>query len=532
MSSHTTFSSPEDHVRSPLIPPEKKTYLAGNDEQPIERLCIDDMLRKYCGEFGYWQFKHFVLTCLAWALEAFHTMVMIFADRQPDWSCLPNSDCVVAADKGVCELDPGTWQWDGGPGISTVAEWGLICGQKYKVGLVQALFFGGCMIGAGIFGHLSDSKLGRKGSLTVVCILNTVFGLLTSLSPNYLTYTLLRILTGFSTGGVGLCAFVLATEPVGPSSRGMAGMSTFYFFSGGIALLSGIAYIFRSWRSLYVASSIPSLLFVFLILPFISESPRWYLIRGQTDNAMKIMRAIAVTNGKSLPDNVYVSRDEEIKDNNDHKGDEKRSREIVTGSVIDALKLPLTRIRLVLVVGINFTCSVVYYGLSLNVVNLETNLYINVLVNAVAEMPAFLLTAILIDRFGRKPLGVGTQWFSGVFCIAGSFMAGKGAWKVIRMMCGVLGIFGMAGTYNLLFIYAMELFPTVVRNAALGCATQAAQLGAILAPFVVVMGGGLPFLVFGVCGIAGGFLTFYLPETLNKPLYDTMNGMADGENEV
>ncbi|KAL7582231.1 organic cation/carnitine transporter 4 [Lactuca sativa] len=522
-------SSPDD-LRSPLILPDDKTHVAGNNEAPIERLCIDDMLRKYCGEFGYWQFKHFVLTCMGWALEAFHTMVMIFADRQPDWICEPDSDCVSAAD--VCGLQPGTWRWDGGSGISTVAEWGLICGQKYKVGLVQALFFGGCMIGAGIFGHLSDSKLGRKGSLTVVCILNAIFGLLTSLSPNYLTYVILRILTGFSTGGVGLCAFVLATEPVGPSKRGMAGMSTFYFFSGGIAILAGIAYIFRTWRALYIASSIPSLLFVFLILPLISESPRWYLIRGLPGEAMSVMRSIAVTNGRFLPENVYVSRDEDANHGGDRKSNELRSCEAVSGSVFDALKSPVTRIRLILVVGINFTCSVVYYGLSLNVVNLETNLYMNVIVNAVAEMPAFLFTAILIDRFGRKPLGVGTQWFSGIFCVAGSFLGGKGAWKVVRMVCGVLGIFGMAGTYNLLFIYAMELFPTVVRNAALGCATQAAQFGAILAPFVVVMGGGLPFMVFGVCGVVGGFLTFYLPETLNKPLYDTMNGMVEGENEI
>lgn len=528
MTTNTASSAPDD-LRSPLILPDDKTHLAGNYETAVERLCIDDMLRKYCGEFGYWQFKHFVLTCMGWALEAFHTMVMIFADRQPDWICEPGSDCEFATD--VCGLEQGTWRWDGGSGVSTVAEWGLVCGQKYKVGLVQALFFGGCMIGAGIFGHLSDSKLGRKGSLTVVCILNAFFGLLTSLSPNYLTYVLLRFLTGFSTGGVGLCAFVLATEPVGPSKRGMAGMSTFYFFSSGIAMLAGIAYVFQTWRTLYVASSIPSLLFVFLILPLISESPRWYLIRGQTDEAMSVMRSIAVTNGRFLPENVYVARDEDANDDN-RKSNEMRSCEVVTGSVLDALKSPLTRIRLILVVGINFTCSVVYYGLSLNVVNLETNLYINVLVNAVAEMPAFLFTAILIDRFGRKPLGVGTQWFSGAFCVAGSFLGGKGAWKVVRMACGVLGIFGMAGTYNLLFIYAMELFPTVVRNAALGCATQAAQFGAILAPFVVVLGGGLPFMVFGVCGIVGGILTFYLPETLNKPLYDTMNGMVEGENEI
>ncbi|XP_071730188.1 organic cation/carnitine transporter 4-like [Rutidosis leptorrhynchoides] len=527
-----TSHKPTADLRSPLLRPPTDTTT--NDDLDgthlhIERLCIDDMLQKYCGEFGYWQFKHFVLTCMAWALEAFHTMVMIFADRQPDWICEPGSSCVVGGD--VCEMNDGTWRWDGGSGVSTVAEWGLICGHKYKVGLVQALFFGGCMIGAGIFGHLSDSKLGRKGSLTVVCILNAIFGMLTSLSPNYLIYVLLRFLTGFSTGGVGLCAFVLATEPVGPSKRGMAGMSTFYFFSGGIAILSGIAYVFRTWRSLYIASSIPSIIFVFVILPFIYESPRWYLIRGQTENAMKIMRAIATTNGRSIPENVYVARDEET-NNLDEKSHEIRSKEVVTGSVLDALKSRLTRIRLILVVGINFTCSIVYYGLSLNVVNLETNLYLNVLVNALAEVPAFYLTAVLIDRFGRKPLAIGTQWFSGLFCIAGCFIGSKGVMKVVRMGCGVLGIFGMAATYNLLFIYAMELFPTVVRNAALGCATQAAQFGAILAPFVVVLGGGVPFMIFGICGLVGGLLTFYLPETLNKPLYDTMNGMTYGENEA
>ncbi|KAI8011492.1 Organic cation/carnitine transporter 4 [Camellia lanceoleosa] len=109
-------------------------------------------------------------------------------------------------------------------------------------------------------------------------------------------------------------------------------------------------------------------------------------------------------------------------------------------------------------------------------------------------------------------------------------MGGFGIWKSLRMVCGILGIFGMARDYNLLFVYTLELFPTVVRNAALGCATQADQMGAILTPFVVVLGGGLPFIVFGVCGIAGGLLAFCLPETLNKPLYDTMGGLEGGEN--
>ncbi|XP_073058983.1 organic cation/carnitine transporter 4-like [Primulina eburnea] len=522
--------------------PDLHRPLLGQDESASvnlsERLCVDDMLQKFCGEFGRWQLRHFVLTSMAWALEAFHTMVVIFADREPAWRCTSGgtAGCSAAA-KSVCELEPGSWEWIGGGGSSTVAEFGLVCGQKYKVGLVQALFFGGCMIGAGVFGHLSDSKLGRKGSLMVVCILNAIFGCLTALSPDYYTYALFRLLTGFSTGGVGLCAFVLATEPVGPTKRGIAGMSTFYFFSAGIAVLSGVAYIFRSWRALYVASSIPSILFLVIILPFVSESPRWCLIRGKTKRAMKIMRQIAKSNGNDIPDGVTLALDEEASETPDKYTDrasdktELESKEAVTGSLVDVLRSPLTRIRLFLAVGINFLCSIVYYGLSLNAVNLGTNLYLNVLLNAVAEMPAYLLTALLLDKYGRKPLAIGTQWFSGAFCIAGALLKGYGIWKTIRMVCGVLGIFGMAGTYNLLFIYTIELFPTVVRNAALGCATQAAQMGAILVPFIVVLGDGIPFLVFGVCGALGGFLAFYLPETLNRPLYDTMAGMEDGETD-
>ncbi|KAK9265978.1 hypothetical protein L1049_012551 [Liquidambar formosana] len=441
-------------LRSPLLSPAKKT--AGESEP--EKLCIDDMLQRYCGEFGPWQLRHFVLTNLAWALEAFHTMVMIFADREPGWRCLegggPGSGCDPGA-RTVCGFDPGSWEWTGGSGSSTVAEWGLVCGEKYKVGLVQALFFGGCMVGAGIFGHLSDSFLGRKGSLTIVCILNAIFGFLTAFSPDYHTYVLLRLLTGISTGGVGLCGFVLSTEPVGNTKRGAAGMSTFYFFSTGIALLSALAYIFQSWRTLYIASSIPSILFVIIILPFISESPRWYLIRGKIDEALKIMRAIAKSNGNHLPENVTLALDEETNDvsidtENNDKEEVVAPKEAITGSLVDVIKSPVTRIRLFLAVAINFLCSVVYYGLSLNVVNLETNLYLNVLLNAVAEMPAYTLTAVLLDRFGRKPLAIGTLWFSGLLLPFREF--GGRLWMVESGAYGLWSFGDIWDGWNLQFV--------------------------------------------------------------------------------
>jgi OCT family organic cation transporter-like MFS transporter 4/5 len=135
-----TFSSLSDDLHSPILapaPPSKNTT-------ETEKICIDDMFEKYCGEFGKWQLKHFILTCLAWALEAFHTMVMIFADREPDWRCVNGAEC---GGRSVCGMKAGEWEWIGGKSASTVSEWNLICGDKFKVGLVQAVFFAGCMIG-------------------------------------------------------------------------------------------------------------------------------------------------------------------------------------------------------------------------------------------------------------------------------------------------------------------------------------------------------------------------------------------------
>ena len=352
--------------------------------------------------------------------------------------------------------------------------------------------------------------MGRKGALTILCALNAVFGLLTALSPTFWVYAVLRLLTGLSTGGLGLCAFVLATESVGPSKRGVAGMSTFYFFSAGVILLSATASLFKSWRSLYVATSLPSIFFLLVALPFVSESPRWFLLHRKTTEATEILKSIARANGRELPGGVALALD---------SGD---SEELE--NAVSVVRSPATRVRLVLVLLSTFFCAVAYYGLSLNVVNLNASVYLSVFLNAAAEVPAMALAAALLERLGRRKLVAGTMWLSGVSCLAGAIGT-----KKFRLVAGVTGIFGVTATYDLLYIYTAELFPTTVRNTALGAGTQTFQLGAILAPMAVVLGEKLPFIVFAACCAAGGVAAIFLPETMNKPLYDTVAGMEEGE---
>jgi MFS transporter, OCT family, solute carrier family 22 (organic cation transporter), member 4/5 len=138
MSSSTTTSEP---LLAAACGGEATSKRNSTNKQGRRRVGIDEALTSYAGEFGRWQLRHFVLVSAAWALEALHTMVIIFADREPAMTCAaaPCGDRCAGAAAG--------WEWAGGAASSTVAEWGLVCGQRYKVGLAQAVFFAGCMIG-------------------------------------------------------------------------------------------------------------------------------------------------------------------------------------------------------------------------------------------------------------------------------------------------------------------------------------------------------------------------------------------------
>ena len=45
-----------------------------------------------------------------------------------------------------------------------------------------------------------------------------------------------------------------------------------------------------------------------------------------------------------------------------------------------------------------------YYGLTMNSVNLNGDLFINTILGVLIEAPGYLLAMLTMDRFGRKPI--------------------------------------------------------------------------------------------------------------------------------
>ena len=91
----------------------------------------------------------------------------------------------------------------------------------------------------------------------------------------------------------------------------------------------------------------------------------------------------------------------------------------------------------------------------------------------------------------------------------------------------MIGKFGVASSLAVMFVYTAELFPTSMRNTAVGTCSLFARIGGMLAPQVVSLGNlcfpSLPLVFMGVLSLIGGLLILaLLPETLGKPLPDTI----------
>ncbi|QHN82136.1 Organic cation/carnitine transporter [Arachis hypogaea] len=60
-----------------------------------------DELRTLLVTTAAMKLRHFIFTSLAWALEAYHTMVMIFADRETEWRCTAGAYGAVGSTCGI-----------------------------------------------------------------------------------------------------------------------------------------------------------------------------------------------------------------------------------------------------------------------------------------------------------------------------------------------------------------------------------------------------------------------------------------------
>ncbi|XP_020203120.1 organic cation/carnitine transporter 3 [Cajanus cajan] len=184
--------------------------------------------------------------------------------------------------------------------------------------------------------------------------------------------------------------------------------------------------------------------------------------------------------------------------------------------------------RMVGVMVVGFGIGIVYYGTPLAVGNLDCNIYLAVVYNALMEILSCVVTYFL-GNFKRKLSIFALSLGSGVCCIMCVVVA------PVKVWLAVASFFCVCMARNVFFIYIVELFLTRVRNTAMSLARQAMVFGCIFSPFLISAGRKnhvFSYDVFGDVIICSTFVLFCLPETIGMALSDTMDQQKNKETSI
>ncbi|OWF42777.1 organic cation transporter protein-like [Mizuhopecten yessoensis] len=517
-----------------------------------------DKLIPELGGFGYYQKKLLLLLILPIASSSMFMIIMVFALYTPNHRCKPPhvqdsrginaslEDQFVVSECNLQQIIEGPlnttdaklfndshhmialpcreWDYDDDVFKETfTTTHNLVCDETVKISHAQMIFYFGVVIGDVLFGQLSD-YIGRKKTLFITIFLLFIFGISASWSPEYYTFVIMQFVVGAACRGCSVLMFVTSLEFVGPSIRVWIGQYFNIFFALGLCALCGIGILIKDWQYIQIASSLP-VVFLMSYWFFLDESPRWLLSKGRLEEAKTILQKIARVNNVTPDESLFeqLKCDEVIR----------------TEKIWSLFTNRILAVRSLVVFFNWFAVGMTYYGVFLHAENLGGNFYLAIFLLSVIELPVLFLNLYLLNRFGRRRVHCFMMLMGGLACICTIFpvtFGGDGLQPLILALA-VMGKMGASGAFGSIYVLSGELFPTVIRNGAVGVSSSFARIASMLAPYIAKLGTddvgsfgkAIPLIIFGVCSIAAGLCSLYLPETMGCRLPDTIHDAVDFE---
>ncbi|XP_074991235.1 LOW QUALITY PROTEIN: solute carrier family 22 member 6-A-like [Calonectris borealis] len=434
----------------------------------------------------------------------------------PQWWLLETNGSAPNSSWPETEPCHDGWTYDRSVFTSTiVTEWDLVCSSRGLKQLAQSLYMAGVLVGGVVFGGLSD-RFGRRALLTWCYLQMGAMGTCSSFAPTFTAYCLFRFLTGMAYSGLILNSVSLSLEWMPTRTRALVGTFMGYCYTIGQFLLAGIAYAIPDWRWLQLSVSLPFFCF-FLYSWWLTESARWLFMVGKPHQALKELQKVARINGKKEEgDKLDI---EALRSYMQKEMASSRSRH----TVVDLVRTPVVRRISCCLCFVWFSTSFAYYGLAMDLQNFDFDIYVIQLIFGAVDIPAKLVSILTITFVGRRFSQSLSLILAGLAILANILVP-----RDLRTLRTALAVFGkgcLAASFNCVYLYTGELYPTVIRQTGMGLANTMARLGSITAPLVKIAGEvfpALPFIIYGVAPVVSGLVAIFLPETRDTALPETV----------
>jgi len=264
------------------------------------------------------------------------------------------------------------------------------------------------------------------------------------------------------------------------------------------------------------------LLLIITYFWLIPESVRWLFVKGRKEEAVAVIRKAAKMNKIILSDQTmdklrYI---EDIKVLNAQQPCHEINKRY---AIIEVFKSRILLIRLANCCLCWITNAFVYYGLSLNSVTLAGDKYINFILVCTAEIPGYIITIFVLNRFGRKHSLCASMMLCGVACLGSEYIPAEQ--PIPRLILFLIGKCAITVSFTVLYVFTTEMYPTNLRNSLVCACSMIGRIGSMAAPQTPLLAkymAALPLILFGGLSLISGAMALLFPETLNTTLPDTV----------
>lgn len=404
--------------------------------------------------------------------------------------------------------------------------------DEYMLGWSVSSILIGCAVGAMIAGKLAD-KYGRRFTLIVCAVLFALSGIGAGLSHELGVFIFFRLVGGLGVGAAAMVSPMYIAEMAPAQWRGrlvacyqmaiVIGILVAYFVN---YLLDGIDD--DSWRWMFASQTIPSVLFLLLLLP-VPETPRWLIMKGKKKEAAIVLERIGDSN----------SIEEEVADieRSFHLSHSITLKQLFSKAYRPVLWIGILVAVFQQVTGIN---SIIYYAPDIfkqTGVSSSSSLLQTIIIGVVNVVCTFIAIG-LVDKLGRKKLLLAGCFLMGCSLVAVGLCFHYNYFEnyvvLIFMLLYVASFSATMGA--VVWVYISEIFPNLIRSFAMSVAT----LSLWLADFAVTLSfpvmtkqlgvASTMFCYAALCAVAFVYMLLKVKETKGRSLEDMETLFVNSDN--